>query len=92
MSREAEFRQLAAKHDLVDARLCGDAIVLSASDYWKWANMVAPSFVRPSTDWANFLRDIEGFALYLDGGLAGTGLTIETELDLPGYLAKIEAT
>lgn len=89
MSREVEFRALAQKYGLIDARLCGDAIFVSSADYWKWANMA--SFGGEPSDLPALLRDIGGFQLYFDSGLAGTGLTVEIVLDLPGYLHRLEA-
>jgi len=76
MTRESEFRSFAAKHELTDARLDGDKVFISVADYWKWANRAAASFVRPASEFAGFLHEIDGFQIYVDAELAGTGLTV----------------
>ena len=87
------FEEFTTKHELTDAKLVGDAIFISAAEYWKLANRAAASVFRSSEapgGLNGFLRDIDDFRLYLDQEVAGTGLTVETDIDVETYLKRLE--
>lgn len=73
------FDEIVKKYEFTDARLVGDSIFVSAAEYWILANRTAHLFMRSAEEpggLKGFLTKLEGFHLFLDNEVAGTGITI----------------
>lgn len=81
---------------LQDVRQCGSVLRVAPADYWmlanKWISEHPEGIEEQAQRKGGFLAQLDGFGIYLDADVAGTGRTIadDAEADMVQFFKGFE--